>query len=161
MDETAAHTLVHIRDTPTNDILRNLKRKRIAKKTKTRNNKPETEAQKKRYMKQYLTNQTPWTYSRLKGQSYEQIVNLYRLARKWNDDFIPMYSAEESRRFKIGGFQLESNSSKKQKTYVSAQEQKELTEEQLKHMLNIVPYDSMNADALQPKKPNHRLGELH
>ena len=106
IDETAAQTLVHIRDTPTNDLLQNLKRKRVAKKTETRKNKHETEAQKNRYMKQYLTNQTPWTYNRLKGKSYEEIVNLYRLAREWNEDFIPMYSAEESRRFKIGGFEL-------------------------------------------------------
>ena len=105
------------------------------------------------YMKKFLMNQDHWTASRLKGKSYEEIVNLHRIARRKVDDFIPMHSAEESRRFKRGGLHLESKSSKKQKTYVTYQEKQDLSEEQLQHMMQIVPYDGMNAEALQAKYP--------
>ena len=67
-----------------------------------------------------------------------------------------MDSEEEIRRVKRSGLSLESNSSKKQKADVAKQEktiekEKELTEEQLQHMMSIVPYEGMNVEALQDK----------
>ena len=104
-------------------------------------------------MKRYLMNQDHWTASQLKGKSFDEIVKLHRYAHKKVDDFIPMHSAEESRRFKRGGLHLESKSSKKQKTNIADQEKQDSSEEQMQHMMQIVPYDDMNAEALQAKYP--------
>jgi hypothetical protein len=115
VDETAAHTLVHIRDNPINALLENIKNKEIAKKSEAKKNKPQTQAQTMSCMKRYLINQDHWTASQLKGKSFEEILKLHRYAQWKINKFIPMHLEEESTRFKRGGSHLESNSSKKQK----------------------------------------------
>ena len=80
--ESAAQTLVEIRENPINDLLEIFKVKQNAKKAATRKNKPITQAQMMRYMKNYLKNQDHYTERQLQGRSYEQIQHLYSIAYK-------------------------------------------------------------------------------
>nr|GEZ61218.1 hypothetical protein [Tanacetum cinerariifolium] len=63
------------------------------------------------------------------------------------EDFVPMGSKEEGERFKRKGLRLEQESAKKVKTL------EEVSEEDLKTMMQLVPVDEVYVEALQVKHP--------
>nr|GEV01794.1 hypothetical protein [Tanacetum cinerariifolium] len=63
------------------------------------------------------------------------------------EDFVPMSSKEEAKRFKRKGLRLEQGSTKKMKT------SEEVSEEDLKEMMQLVPVEEVYVEALQVKHP--------
>nr|GFC92027.1 hypothetical protein [Tanacetum cinerariifolium] len=73
------------------------------------------------------------------------------------EDFVPMGSKEEAERIKRKSINLEQGSAKKQKTLEEvteeAQPPKEVPEEKVKEMMQLVPIEEVYVDALQVKHP--------
>nr|GEY58342.1 hypothetical protein [Tanacetum cinerariifolium] len=73
------------------------------------------------------------------------------------EDFIPMGSKEETERLKRKGLNLEKEQVKKQKSLEEAPEietfTKEITEEKMKEMMQLVPVEDVYVQALQVKHP--------
>nr|GEY73822.1 hypothetical protein [Tanacetum cinerariifolium] len=78
-----------------------------------------------------------------KGMSLEEIREKFVLVWKQIEDFVPMGSKEEGERFKRKGLSLEQVSAKKVKT------SEEVSEEDLKTMMQLVPVKEVYVDALQ------------
>nr|GEV26353.1 ribonuclease H-like domain-containing protein [Tanacetum cinerariifolium] len=79
--------------------------------------------------------------------SLEEIREKFIPIWKQIEDFVPMGSKEEGERFKRKGLRLEQDSAKKVKT------SKEVSEEDLKTMMQLVPVEEVYAKALQVKHP--------
>nr|GEW77304.1 hypothetical protein [Tanacetum cinerariifolium] len=69
------------------------------------------------------------------------------LVWKQIEDFVPMASKEEGERFKRKGIRLEQDSAKKMKT------SEEVSKEDLKAMMQLVPLEEVYVEALQVKHP--------
>nr|GEY49607.1 reverse transcriptase domain-containing protein [Tanacetum cinerariifolium]GEY49693.1 reverse transcriptase domain-containing protein [Tanacetum cinerariifolium] len=69
------------------------------------------------------------------------------LVWKQIEDFVPMASKEEEERFKRKGLRLEQESPKKMKT------SEEVSQEDLKEMMELVPIEEVYVEALQVKHP--------
>nr|GEX72114.1 hypothetical protein [Tanacetum cinerariifolium] len=80
-----------------------------------------------------------------KGMSLEEIREKFDLVWKQIQDFIPMSSKEEGESFKRKGLSLEQESAKKVKT------SEEVSEEDLKEMMQLVPVEEVYVEALQVK----------
>nr|GEU70729.1 hypothetical protein [Tanacetum cinerariifolium] len=66
-------------------------------------------------------------------------------------DFVPMNSKEESERIKRQGLKIDQGSSKRMKTSKSVSE--DVSEEELKGMMQLVPLEEVYVEALQVKHP--------
>nr|GEV09304.1 copia protein [Tanacetum cinerariifolium] len=94
-----------------------------------------------------------------KGMTFEKIKEKFILVWEKMQDFMPMNSKLESKRLKRPGIQLDKERSKKLKTAEASgtepfQEQqsedlKELSEEELKKMMVLVPVEELYIEALQ------------
>nr|GEV80976.1 hypothetical protein [Tanacetum cinerariifolium] len=80
-----------------------------------------------------------------KGMSLEEIREKFIPVWKQIEDFVPMASKEEGERFKRKGLRLEQESPKKMKT------SEEVSEEDLKEMMQLVPVEEVYVEALQVK----------
>nr|GEV62505.1 hypothetical protein [Tanacetum cinerariifolium] len=78
-----------------------------------------------------------------KGMSLEEIREKFVLVWKQIEDFVPIGSKEEGERFKRKGLTLEQDSAKKAKT------SEEVSEEELKEMMQLVPVEEVYVEALQ------------
>nr|GEX71014.1 hypothetical protein [Tanacetum cinerariifolium] len=76
----------------------------------------------------------------LKGMTLEKIRKKFIPVWKQIEDFVPMASKEEGERFKRKGLRLEQGSAKKRKT------SKEVFEEDLKEMMQLVPVEEATSD---------------
>nr|GFD60841.1 hypothetical protein [Tanacetum cinerariifolium] len=72
-----------------------------------------------------------------------EIREQFNLVRKQIQDFVPMGSKEEGERFKRKGISLEQDSTKKVKT------SEEVSEEDLKAMMQLVLVEEVYVEALQ------------
>nr|GFA00272.1 hypothetical protein [Tanacetum cinerariifolium] len=92
-----------------------------------------------------------------KGLSFKEIEAKFIEVRKQVKDFIPMGSKEEAKRLKRKGLNLEQEHVKKQKSAEQAPEMekssKEITEEKIKEMMQLVPVEDVYVQALQVKHP--------
>nr|GEW39456.1 hypothetical protein [Tanacetum cinerariifolium] len=79
----------------------------------------------------------------LKGMTLEQIREKFIPVWKQIEDFVPMASKEEGERFKRKGLRLEQGSAKKVKT------SEDVSEEDLKEMMQLVPVEEVYVEALQ------------
>nr|GEW60218.1 hypothetical protein [Tanacetum cinerariifolium] len=68
-------------------------------------------------------------------------------------DFIPIGSKEEAERFKRKGIRFEQESVKKLKTSKEVKATKEVPEEKVKEMMQLVPVEEIYVEALQVKHP--------
>nr|GEY92397.1 putative ribonuclease H-like domain-containing protein [Tanacetum cinerariifolium] len=90
-------------------------------------------------------------------QEYEQILEDLSIGERIElisdliEDFIPMGSNEEAERFKRKGHRLEQESVKKLKTSEEVKETKEVPEEKVKEMIQLVPVEEIYVEALQVK----------
>nr|GFC85939.1 hypothetical protein [Tanacetum cinerariifolium] len=89
--------------------------------------------------------------------SFKEVEAKFKTVWKQMEDFIPMGSKEEGERIKRKGLNLELESAKKQKTSKEIPEEamslKEVTEEKVKEMMQLVPIEGVYAKALQVKHP--------
>nr|GEV98129.1 putative ribonuclease H-like domain-containing protein [Tanacetum cinerariifolium] len=81
------------------------------------------------------------------GMTLEEIREKFIPVWKQIEDFIPMASKEEAKRFKRKGLRLEQDSAKKMKT------SEDVSEEDLKEMMQLVPVEEVYVEALQVKHP--------
>nr|GEY89928.1 hypothetical protein [Tanacetum cinerariifolium] len=82
-----------------------------------------------------------------KGMTLEEIREKFIPVWKQIEDFVPMASKEEGERVKRKGLRLEQESAKKVKT------SEEVSEEDLKEMMQLVPVKEVYVEALQVKHP--------
>nr|GEV26354.1 hypothetical protein [Tanacetum cinerariifolium] len=88
-----------------------------------------------------------WKAKHLKGMTLEEIKEKFDPVWKQMQDFIPMGSKEEGERFKRKGLTLKQESAKKVKIT------EEVTEENLKEMMQLIPVEEVYVEALQVKHP--------
>nr|GEX36193.1 hypothetical protein [Tanacetum cinerariifolium] len=88
-----------------------------------------------------------WKSKHFKGMTLEEIKEKFDPVWKQIQDFIPIGSKEESERFKRKGLRLEQDSAKKVKI------SDEVSEENLKDMMQLVPVEEVYVEALQVKHP--------
>nr|GEW34887.1 hypothetical protein [Tanacetum cinerariifolium] len=92
-----------------------------------------------------ILNHSGWKTKHFKGMSLEEIKEKFIPVWKQIEDFVPMASKEEGERFKRKGLRLEHESPKKIKT------SKEVSQEDLKEMMQLVPVEEVYVEALQVK----------
>nr|GEU29519.1 hypothetical protein [Tanacetum cinerariifolium] len=81
----------------------------------------------------------------------EQLKEKFTLVWKQFKDFVPMYLKEESERVKRQGLKMDQGSSKRMKTSKSVSE--DVSEEELKGMMQLVPLEEVYVKPLQVKHP--------
>nr|GEX64501.1 hypothetical protein [Tanacetum cinerariifolium] len=116
-----------------------------------------TKKQKRDYYMTMIRNNLGWKVKDFKGTTFEEIEAKFAAVWKHVEDFIPMGSKEEAERLKRKGFNLEQEHVKKQKTSEEAPEieksTKEIPEEKMKEMMQLVPVEEVYVQALQVKHP--------
>nr|GEX58113.1 hypothetical protein [Tanacetum cinerariifolium] len=92
-----------------------------------------------------------------KGMTFEEIEAKFTAVWKQIENFIPMDSKEEAKRFKRKGIRFEQESVKKLKTLEEVPEEvktpDEVPEEKVKEMMQLVPIEEVYVEALQVKHP--------
>nr|GEZ60338.1 hypothetical protein [Tanacetum cinerariifolium] len=110
------------------------------------------------------TESTPYTRRKGKEQMVEsdtpkkkKLEDLDRSNQIVIEDFIPMGSKEEAKRFKRKGLRLEQESAKKLKTteevFEEVKETEEVPEEKVKEIMQLVPIEEVYVETLQVKHP--------
>ncbi|GJZ61959.1 hypothetical protein Tco_0618096 [Tanacetum coccineum] len=110
-----------------------------------------------------LKSHARWKSKDFRGMTFEQIEEKFIPVWKQLQDFVPMNFKTESERVKRPGIQLAQESSKRLKTAKASgsepsqehqtKDSKELSEEELKKMMEIVPVEEVYIEALQAKYP--------
>nr|GEZ50903.1 hypothetical protein [Tanacetum cinerariifolium] len=94
-----------------------------------------------------LRSHAGWKTKHFRGMTLEEIKEKFIHVWKQFEDFVPMSSKEERERVKRKGLKLEQRSAKKMKT------PEEVSEEDLKGMMQLVPVEEVYVEALQVKHP--------
>ncbi|GKA80997.1 hypothetical protein Tco_0787689 [Tanacetum coccineum] len=120
-------------------------------------------AERRKFYMSVLRSNAGWKVKDFKGMTFEQIEEKFIPVWEKIQDFVPMNSKLESERVKRPGSQLVQESSKKLKTAKASgsepsqeqqtKEPKELSEEELKKMMEIVPVEEFYSEALHAKYP--------
>nr|GEV75295.1 hypothetical protein [Tanacetum cinerariifolium] len=109
--------------------------------------KPLSKKQQIEFYMSVLKSHSGWKTKHFKGMSLEEIRAKFNPVWKQIEDFIPMGSIKEGERFKRKGLRLEQESAKKVTT------SEEVSEEDLKTMMQLVPVEEVYVEALQVKHP--------
>nr|GEX85578.1 hypothetical protein [Tanacetum cinerariifolium] len=116
-----------------------------------------TKKQKREYYMSVIRSNLGWRVKDFKGMSFEEIEAKFSKVWKEVEDFIPIGSKEETERLKRKGLNLEQEQVKKQKSSEEAPEiktsTKDVTEEKIKEMMQLVPVEDVYVQALQVKHP--------
>ncbi|GKC95310.1 hypothetical protein Tco_1160752 [Tanacetum coccineum] len=133
------------------------------KKYQALQSKLDTKSERRKFYMSVLRSHVRWKTKDFKGITFEQIEEKFIPFWEKMQDFIPMDSKQESERFKRPRTHLGQRSSKRLKTTKASgsepsQEQqtkdsKDLSEEELKNMMEIVPIKEVYIEALQVKHP--------
>nr|GEV01299.1 copia protein [Tanacetum cinerariifolium] len=107
--------------------------------------KPLSKKQQREFYMSVLKSHSGWKTKHFKGMTLEEIREKFIPVWKQIEDFIPMASKEEAERVKRKGVRLEQESAKKVKT------SKEVSKEDLKEMMQLVPVEEVYVEALQVK----------
>ncbi|GJR91622.1 hypothetical protein Tco_0215633 [Tanacetum coccineum] len=131
------------------------------KKYQAQQSKLATKAERRKFYMSVLRSNAGWKVKDFKGMTFEQIEEKFIPVWEKIQDFVPMNSKLESERVKRPGSQLVQESSKKLKTTKASgsepsqeqqtKEPKELSEEELKKMMEIVPVEEFYIEALHAK----------
>nr|GEV83740.1 hypothetical protein [Tanacetum cinerariifolium] len=126
-------------------------------------NNPTTKTKRRNFYMSILRSNAGWKAKDFKGMSFEQIEEKFIPVWEKMQDFVPMNSKLESERLKRPGIQLDKERFKKLKTAKAtgteptqvrhSKEPKELSEEELKKMMELVPVEELYIEALQVKYP--------
>nr|GEV81794.1 hypothetical protein [Tanacetum cinerariifolium] len=95
-----------------------------------------------------LRSHAGWKTKHFRGMTLEEIREKFIPVWKQFEDFVPMASKKEGERVKRKGLKLEQESAKKMKT------SKEVSEEDLKEMMQLVHVEEVYIEALQVKHPS-------
>ncbi|GJR33172.1 hypothetical protein Tco_1109404 [Tanacetum coccineum] len=122
-----------------------------------------TKAERRKFYMSVLRSNAGWKVKDFKGMTFEQIEEKFIPVWEKIQDFVPMNSKLENERVKRPGSQLVQESSKKLKTAKASssepsqeqqtKEPKELSEEELKKMMEIIHVEEFYIEALQAKYP--------
>ncbi|GJT32834.1 ribonuclease H-like domain-containing protein [Tanacetum coccineum] len=133
------------------------------KKYQAQQSKPSTKIEKRNFYMAILKSHAGWKSKDFRGMTFEQIEEKFIPVWKQLQDFVPMNFKTESERVKRPGIQLAQESSKRLKTAKASgsepsqehqtKDSKELSEEELKKMMEIVPIEEVYIEALQAKYP--------
>nr|GEW40599.1 hypothetical protein [Tanacetum cinerariifolium] len=94
-----------------------------------------------------LRSHAGWKTRHFKGMTLEEIKEKFIPVWKQLEDFVPMSSKEEGERVKRQGLKIDQGSSKRMKT------SEDVSEEDLKGMMQLVPLEEVYLEALQVKHP--------
>nr|GEU41778.1 reverse transcriptase domain-containing protein [Tanacetum cinerariifolium] len=109
--------------------------------------KPLSKKEQKEFYMSVLKGHAGWKTKHFRGMTLEEIREKFILVWKQIEDFVPMASKEEGERVKRKGIKLEQGSAKKMKT------SEEVSEENLKEMMQLVLVEEVYVKALQVKHP--------
>nr|GEY92420.1 hypothetical protein [Tanacetum cinerariifolium] len=116
-----------------------------------------TKKQKRDYYMAVIKNNLGWKVKDFRGITFEEVEAKFNSVWKQMEDFILMGSKKEAERIKRKGLNLEQESTKKQKTSEEVLEEamspKEVPEEKVKKMMQLVPIEEVYVEALQVKHP--------
>nr|GFA87120.1 hypothetical protein [Tanacetum cinerariifolium] len=101
----------------------------------TQQRKPLTRKQQREFYTSVLRNQAGWKAKHFKGMTLEEIKEKFDLVWKQIQDFVPIGSKEEAKRFKRKGLILEQESVKKLKTSEEVKATEEVLKEKVKEMM--------------------------
>nr|GEV58061.1 hypothetical protein [Tanacetum cinerariifolium] len=107
--------------------------------------KPFSKKQQRKFYMSVLKSHSRWKTKHFKGMSLKEIREKFILVWKQIEYFVPMGSKKEGEKVKRKGLRLEQESAKKVKT------SKEVSEEDLKTMMQLVPVEEVYVEALQVK----------
>nr|GEW55880.1 hypothetical protein [Tanacetum cinerariifolium] len=105
-----------------------------------------TQAQQRTYMSNYIKHIRRYTLKQLKKLSFEEIKELFEVTMRRIQDFVPMKKEDDKEVSKLAG---DRGSVQEQ----PVEEEKELSQEDLKQLTIIAPEQGMNVEALQVKNP--------
>ncbi|GJT42915.1 hypothetical protein Tco_0951630 [Tanacetum coccineum] len=128
------------------------------KKYQAQQSKLTTKTERRKFYTSVLRSSVGWKAKDFKGMTFDQIEEKFFLVWEKIQEFVPMDSKLESERLKRPGIQLAQKSSKKLKIAKASgselsqeqqtKEPKELSEEELKKMMEIVPAEEVYIEAL-------------
>nr|GEW17050.1 hypothetical protein [Tanacetum cinerariifolium] len=109
--------------------------------------KPLSKKEQREFYMSVLRSHFGWKTKHFRGMTLEEIREKFIPVWKQIKDFVPMASKEEGERVKRKGLKLEQGTVKKIKTL------KDVSEEDLKEMMQLVPMEEVYVEALQVKHP--------
>nr|GEV20846.1 hypothetical protein [Tanacetum cinerariifolium] len=109
--------------------------------------KPLSKKEQREFYMSVLRSHSRWKTKHFRGMTLEEIIEKFNPVWKQIEDFVPMASKEEAKRFKRKGLRLEQGSAKKMKT------SEDVSEEYLKEMMQLVHVEEVYVEALQVKHP--------
>ncbi|GKB76549.1 hypothetical protein Tco_0943444 [Tanacetum coccineum] len=121
------------------------------KKYQAQQQKLESRTERRKFYSSVLKIHARWKTKDFKGMSFKQIEEAFIPVWESVQDFVPMDSKEESERFKRPGTLLEKMKAKRLKTAKSSGS--DLSDEELKNMMELVPVEDVYIEALAVKRP--------
>nr|GEV75534.1 uncharacterized mitochondrial protein AtMg00810-like [Tanacetum cinerariifolium] len=107
--------------------------------------KPLSKKEKREFYMSVLISHAGWKTRHFKGMALEEIKEKFIPVWKQLEDFVPMSSKEEGERVKRQGLKIDQGSSKRMKT------SEDVSEEDLKWMMQLVPLEEVYVEAPQVK----------
>nr|GEZ94015.1 hypothetical protein [Tanacetum cinerariifolium] len=119
--------------------------------------KPWTKKQKRDYYMAVIKSNLGWKVKVFRGMTFKEVEAKFNSVWKQIEDFVPMGSKEEAKRFKRKGISFEQESAKKQKISEEVHEEvkshNEVPEEKVKEIMQLVLIEEVYVEALQVKHP--------
>nr|GEX90730.1 hypothetical protein [Tanacetum cinerariifolium] len=109
--------------------------------------KPLSKKEKREFYMSVLKSHAGWKTKHFRGMTLEQIKEKFIPVWKQLEDFVPMSSKEESERVKRQGLKIDQGGLKRMKTF------EDVSEEELKGMMQLVPLEEVYVEALLVKHP--------
>nr|GEV19401.1 hypothetical protein [Tanacetum cinerariifolium] len=109
--------------------------------------KPLSKKEQREFYMSILRSHSGWKTKHFKGMTLEEIREKFIPVWKKIEDFVPMASKEEGEKVKRKRLKLEHGSAKKMKT------SEDVSKEDLKEMMQLVPVEEVYVEALQVKHP--------
>nr|GEV60544.1 hypothetical protein [Tanacetum cinerariifolium] len=105
--------------------------------------KPLLKKEQREFYMSVLKSHAGWKTKHIRGMTLEEIKENFIPVWKQLEDFVPMSSKEEGKRIKRKGLKLDQRSAKRMKT------SEDVSEEDLKGMMQLVPLEEVYVEALQ------------
>nr|GEW83059.1 synaptobrevin, longin-like domain protein [Tanacetum cinerariifolium] len=109
--------------------------------------KPLSKKEQREFYMSVLRSHAGWKTKHFRGMTLEEIKDKFIPVWKQLEDFVPMSSTEEGERMKKKGLKLDQGNAKRMKT------SEDVSEEDLKGMMQLVPVEEVYVEALQVKHP--------
>nr|GEX29716.1 reverse transcriptase domain-containing protein [Tanacetum cinerariifolium] len=140
------------------EIIDKRKKLQAAQRYEAIRNKPQTMSQQRKDMCTYMKNMAGYKMEHFKGKSFYEVNEIFDKVYKQVTSFVPMESDMEKERTKRVRLNLQEESSKRQKTKEGSESTKEpkadeISQEDLKQIMLIVPVEEVYVEALQVKYP--------